>query len=399
MGSDVKLLVLSFYYPPDLSAGSFRVGALVNALKASGNADLRIDVVTTTPNRYRTFAQSAADDEDVANLRVRRIQLPAHKSDMLGQSRAFLHFATAALRCTRRERYDLVFATSSRLMTASLGAWIARRAGAPLYLDVRDIFADTMGDVLPGIRGRIVAGIFSKVEAWTMRQACRINLVSRGFEEYFARRYPDRRLRFFSNGIDEEFLQPLPTTASSRADCRSVVLYAGNIGEGQGLHHIVPGLARALSSSARFVIIGDGGRRKQLEEAVAGLHNVELRPPVSRQDLLKAYAEADVLFLHLGDYAAFHKVLPSKIFEYAAMGKPILAGVSGFAARFIRDEVSNAAVFPPCQVAEAVEAFKSLRLVEQQRADFVEKYARRNIMREMAGDVMEAMRAQVTCSG
>ena len=46
------------------------------------------------------------------------------------------------------ERYDLIFATSSRLMTAALAAWVSRRSGAPLYLDIRDLFVDTMNDVL-----------------------------------------------------------------------------------------------------------------------------------------------------------------------------------------------------------------------------------------------------------
>jgi hypothetical protein len=46
--------------------------------------------------------------------------------------------------------YDLVLATSSRLMTAALGALIARRKRARLYLDIRDIFVDTIGDVSPG---------------------------------------------------------------------------------------------------------------------------------------------------------------------------------------------------------------------------------------------------------
>ena len=64
-----------------------------------------------------------------------------------------------------------------------------------------------------------------------------------------------------------------------------------------------------------------------------------------------------MLFLHLGAHAAFEKVLPSKLFEYAALGKPVLAGVAGFAARFVREEISNAAVFPPCDVAGAVRAF------------------------------------------
>ena len=39
--------------------------------------------------------------------------------------------------------------------------------------------------------------------------------------------------------------------------------------------------------------------------------------PVSRDELRIFYDQSDFLFLHLNDYQAFRKVLPSKIFELA----------------------------------------------------------------------------------
>ena len=174
------------------------------------------------------------------------------------------------------------------------------------------------------------------------------------------------------------------------------MLYAGNIGEGQGLHEILPGLALALRSRARFLVIGDGGRRAALEVALAaaGASNVEMLAPMPRAQLLEAYRAADVLFLHLGSHAALEKVLPSKLFEYAALGKPVLAGVAGYAARFVREEISNATVFSPCDVQQAVLAFDSLEIRDCPRPAFVAKFARSNIAREMADDVLAVIRGR-----
>jgi hypothetical protein len=107
-------------------------------------------------------------------------------------------------------------------------------------------------------------------------------------------------------------------------------------------------------------VIGDGGRYKQLKLALEQQRctNVELVPPMNRARLIEAYLKADILFLHLNAFPAFEKVLPSKIFEYAVLGKPILAGVAGYPAWFIQNEVDNARVFEPCNVAEAVLAFE-----------------------------------------
>jgi len=388
----VRLLVLTFYFPPDLSAGSFRADSLVRALRECAPGEAEIDVLTTMPNRYASYSEAAEPNESIAGVNVVRCRLPRHRSDILGQSKAFLSYARQVRRYCAGKDYDLVFATSSRLMTAALGASLARATRAPLYLDIRDIFVDTVGDVFPRPIALVLKPILAALESYTMRTAANINLVSRGFEGYFVQRYPRARYSWHTNGIDEEFLLDVGSTGHARPASEVIELvYAGNMGAGQGLHEIVPGLARALGARAKLILVGDGGRRAQLGRACAGLSNVDIRPPVSRQELLEIYREADVLFLHLGRFAAFQKVLPSKIFEYAALGKPILAGVSGYPAKFLEEEVENCAVFDPGDVAGAIAALGELRLETRPRLAFVNKFRRSNISQSMAREICSLM--------
>jgi glycosyltransferase involved in cell wall biosynthesis len=391
----LRLLILSFYYTPDLSAGSFRTAALIKALRERAPPGTRIELVTTLPNRYGSFSADAPRTESSAELEIRRIALPAHHSDMRGQSRAFVAYARGALAAVAGRDYDLVFATSSRLMTAALGAWVARRKRAWLYLDIRDIFVDTIAQVLPALAAPLARALLAPLESWTIRHADRVNLVSPGFEPYFRRRYGERSFAAFTNGIDEEFLAACPEPQRSHQAGPATVVYAGNIGDGQGLHQILPQLAVALRGRARFVVIGDGGRRPALSEALAraGVDNVEWRAPLPRGELIRAYREADVLLLHLGRQEAFERVLPSKVFEYAALGKPVLAGVAGYAARFIREQIDNSAVFPPCNALAAVNAFESLRLTDSPRPAFVAQYRRARIAAAMADDVLALARS------
>jgi len=387
----LRLLFLSFYYPPDLSAGSFRSVALVRALLDRLPAHAHIDLITTLPNRYSTFTSAAPALEEHPRLTVHRVALPAHKSGMVDQSKAFLAYARGAMALCKGKRYDLVYATSSRLMTASLGALLARRLKAPLYLDIRDIFVDTMKDVLPGKLAWASKPFLSALERWTLGTARRVNLVSPGFLPYFQARYPGRDWSLFSNGIDDEFLAAAPPDAEQPAGERVLdVVYAGNMGEGQGLHAILPGLAREFRGRLHFRLVGDGGRRAQLEQALAdaGCDNVTLLDPVNREELIGLYQSADVLFLHLNDYPAFKKVLPSKLFEYAALGKPVWAGVGGYAARFVEEHIDNAAVFAPCDLDAAVRAFETLVPVTRPRPEFVARFRRDAIMADMAEDLL-----------
>jgi glycosyltransferase involved in cell wall biosynthesis len=386
MIATVRILLLSFYFRPDLSAGSFRATALVDAL-LKAHPRVEIDVVTTLPNRYSAFSPDAQEVERQGRVQINRIALPSHKSGMVDQALAFLRFAAGARGLARRQRYDLVFATSSRLMTAALGAHIARQVKAPLYLDIRDIFSDTIGDVLPRV-APLVRPAFEWLERRSIAAATSVNLVSEGFREHFASRDPGTRLTVFTNGIDEEFLDlALP---APKAGEPFVILYAGNIGEGQGLHRIVPNLARRLAGRAVLRVVGGGGRLANLEQALAaaGVENVELAPPMGRNDLMREYERADILLLHLNDYPAFRKVLPSKLFEYAATGRPILAGIAGHSAEFAQVNIDNCAVFPPCDDAAAVEALAQLAIVSTDRAAFKDRFSRHLIMGRMAADIL-----------
>jgi glycosyltransferase involved in cell wall biosynthesis len=387
----LRILILSFYYPPDLSACSFRSAALVRALLERLPETVHLEVITTLPNRYDSFTDHALELEELPRLTIHRIRLSAHGSGMRAQAGAFVTYARSTLARVERCRYDLVYGTSSRLMTAALSARVARRKRLPLYLDIRDIFADTIKDVLPAAAARLAQPLFSRVERRTITRADAVNLVSRGFEHYFSSRYPRQRFSFFSNGIDDEFVSAAaaPESVPRRAGGPLTVLYAGNIGEGQGLHAILPELAGRLEGRATFRVIGDGGRKRLLEAelARAGCTNVEVLAPMRRAQLIDAYRHADVLFLHLNDYPAFRKVLPSKVFEYAASGKPVWAGVAGYAAKFVEAEIENAAVFPPCDADLAVAALAGLRLEVVRRTAFVARYARTRIMSEMAADI------------
>ena len=390
----MKLLILSFYYHPDLSAGSFRTSALVKALLEQLPADAQIELITTLPNRYSSFTNDAPEYEVHPRLTVHRVALPAHQSGMIDQSKAFLSYARGVLKIVKGKQYDLVYATSSRLMTAALGAFAARRLRAPLYLDIRDIFVDTIKDVLPRKVTLFLKPVFAFLESWAIRSANKVNLVSAGFLPYFISRYPLQQFSLFTNGIDEEFIQALPEEDVGSGEGVLDVVYAGNMGEGQGLHTIIPPLAKHFEGRLRFRLIGDGGRRKQLADSLAavGCSNVELLEPVSRDTLIDEYKAADVLFLHLNDHDAFRKVLPSKLFEYAALGKPIWAGLAGYASEFVSTNISNATIFSPCCTEEAVKSFEQLQLRTVVRADFVENFSRVNIMKDMAMDVMASVR-------
>jgi glycosyltransferase involved in cell wall biosynthesis len=390
-----KILYLSFLFEPDLSACSFRNSSLSKELSTQLNKDeYQIDLYTSMPNRYNSFVMVAPVFEKHGNLIINRIKIPQHNSGFLDQILSYRKYFFKVLNATRHNQYDLVFVSSGRLFSTYLGYLIAKRNNSKLYLDIRDIFVDTICDVVKsGLIKLFLVPILKNIEDKVFNYATHINLISGGFAEYF-KKYKRPNYSYFTNGIDDEFvnifLENKVHNNKSLSD-KHKIIYAGNFGEGQGLHKIIPQAASLLSDKYEFILYGDGGAKSLLMQEIDRLNitNVKVKTPITRNELLSEYLNADILFVHLNDYDAFKKVLPSKLFELAVFNKPIIAGVSGYAKEFIQNEILGSFVFFPCDVNQMVKAVESLNLLENiNRSNFVLKFKRSLINEQMSKSIV-----------
>jgi glycosyltransferase involved in cell wall biosynthesis len=396
----VKILYLTFYYEPDLGPGAFRNTATVDELAGQLPRNSQIQVITTKPNRYESFRPISSDYEGRSNGRclvtIERIRIPKNGSGYLSQIWPFIVYGWVTYRLTKNQEYDLVVASSSRLATAFLGAFIARRSHTPLFLDIRDIFREV---TLEKLRNSVVKAILNPVlrvvERYTFDYASHINLVSEGFRSYF-KSYPRATYSYLTNGIDDVFLT-IPPSKSCQTPTVQTLLYAGNIGEGQGLHKIIPQAARLLGANYRFIVFGGGGARQKLEKAIRieKVTNVDLYNPVTQAELLVEYQKADYLFVHLDDLEAFRRVLPSKIFELGATDKPIVAGVAGYAASFVREQLENSILFKPGDVVDLVRQLHETPYRTQARVGFRERFQRKTISQDLAQQILKTLNKSI----
>jgi len=87
--------------------------------------------------------------------------------------------------------------------------------------------------------------------------------------------------------------------------------------------------------------------------------------------------------LHLDDQAPFKKVLPSKIFEYGAMNKKIVAGVKGYSREFIETYLTDAIVFDPFAFEEAVQKILQDEGETRLNKSFIKKFERAKLMEKL----------------
>ena len=121
--------------------------------------------------------------------------------------------------------------------------------------------------------------------------------------------------------------------------------------------------------------------------------NVELTDPINRKEVVEEYKNADILFIHLNDLPIFQKVLPSKVFELAAVEKPILAGVNGYAREFLNNKVDGVFLFDPGDVEGLINQIQRIEQIEElnlsiDNGDFFKQYSRQQINKQLASSIL-----------
>ena len=121
---------------------------------------------------------------------------------------------------------------------------------------------------------------------------------------------------------------------------KKILLYAGNLGVGQGIEHLLLDFSKYLPNDWVFRIIGSGKQYDVINEMITknNLSNIYLSSPVGEDKLVKWYFQASAFLIHLNDFDCLQYVIPSKSFELGLYNKPIIVGAKGYAAEFLKEK-------------------------------------------------------------
>ncbi len=391
----MRILFLSFYFEPDHGPASIRNTLIAKALAKHESVD-KIDVITTFPNRWTTPLKQKKSLEKTDKLSVYRIDVGSYKYGLKGELMKFWNYQRAAVKTAKNNSYDLVYASSSKLGTAALGAYISDRKRSFYYLDIRDLFIDTIRDYFPGKIFKPFIFILSKIYRYSIIRADKINVLSNAFTAEIAQINPNAKISAIPYGVDTQFYDRsaempdglIENSTKKNPACKKIV-YAGNIGFAQSLEIIIPKISGILPSGWELDIYGNGPAKDKLYRESSRLKNINLYDTVNRDDIPDIYNKADVLFLHLNDKSAFEKSLPSKLFEYCCMGKPILAGYKGLLPNFVAEnEIEGIFMFEPNNKESFLETFYQIRQNYYDRRKFIDMWKREDQIKLMVNDII-----------
>jgi glycosyltransferase involved in cell wall biosynthesis len=392
----MKILIVTFWFPPANVIGAIRVGKLARYLDRRGH-DLRVltpdlaiedrsmpleipaERVIYTQYRGRSnwlyqTARRLIRGASSATARVSggrgAVSDGARRGSLSGALRrhylALIHFPdmrvgwikTAILagsRLIERWRPDIIFASAPPHTGLVVASRLGRRFGIPWVADLRDLWVDNPYYSEPGWRKPVDAFL----EHRTLKGAARLVTVSPVWAEQLRKRHGKPVEVVYNGYAMEDF--PASRVQQSR-DKGLTIRYMGSIYPGFRDPSAVFAAIRLLPDSLRNRVIVeffcDAGDTVLAAAAAAGVTGaVIVRPLVPYQRALELQMQADVLLLLQSTERRDEGNIPAKLFEYFYSRRPILfiGYEHGVAARLVRERGAGLVSNRPQEICQQLE--------------------------------------------
>jgi glycosyltransferase involved in cell wall biosynthesis len=401
----LRIVLLSQYFPPEVGATQSRMQAFADYLAARGH---KVTVVAEFPNhplgvipdRYR--GHYVVEDRSNA-YRVVRVWVKTSPVKNQQTRIAFYssYMALAAAVGPALGRTDVVLATSPPLFTGVAGLAIARMNGAPLVLDVRDLWP-AAADALEQMSRGWMSSAAETLEQTLYRRAAAVIAVTRPFCDHIdAIRGKPPRTELIPNGTLDLFFANGDGSSRSLPGLPQdgfVVTFAGTHGIAQALPSVVDAAA-LLDGTAHFAFVGEGPLKEQVvaKSEALGLGNVSFHPQVPMEQMPPLLAASDALLVPLSAHPVFADFVPSKMIDFMAAGKPVLLSAAGESARLLERSGAGVAVKPedPEALAEAVRWLRAHPEAAESFGEHGRAFARKRL-RSVQAERLEQVLLDVT---
>ncbi len=230
----------------------------------------------------------------------------------------------------------------------------------PFVVWVQDLYG--LGVAETGQGSQTAARAIGRMEAWLLRSADAVVVIHQRFADRIHRDFgvPIKRIVVIRNWTH---LPPMPAVDVDATRQKFgwprdevVVVHSGNMGVKQGLQHVVQAgrLSALRDARVRFVLIGDGSHREELER-LAGEQpaSVQFMAPLDDGDFPAALQAADVLLVNELPGVS-EMAVPSKLTSYFAASRPVIAAtdLAGITADEVR--AAGAGIVVPAGEPEAL---------------------------------------------
>ena len=356
----MKILYVSQYFPPEMGAPAARVSELARHWVQAGH---QVTVLTGFPNHptgvvppeYRAKMRHLVYREQIDGIDVVRtwlLPMPNRKPHerMLNYSSFCL---SSSFTGTFLSRPDLIIATSPQLLVGQTGWWLSRFKRVPFVLEIRDLWPESLSAVGVGNETSLLNRGLGALADFLYRACQHVVVVTPAFryELMEKRKVRPEKISVVENGVETDVFSPsgkaIEIKAALRLQGKFVISYIGTLGLAHDVTTTLQAAARLRDKlpDVLFQFIGEGADKARMVSLAKEwrLGNVRFLPEQPRETIPDLIRASDVCLVTLKKADVFKTVIPTKMLEFMACGRPIVSSVDGQARQIF--EAAHAGIF------------------------------------------------------
>jgi len=397
----MNVLIIAQYFPPDLGGSATRAYNVAKGLVLNG---CNVTVISAFPHyphgnipseyRWKPFKV-----EWMGRIKViRTFILPLESRGFAKRVLLFLTFIISSLFVLPFiGEVDVIWVANPDVVAIISGLVYGRIKRRPVVSNVDDLAIEDLYDLGLVRRGSLVSKLieiiarfcYNNVEALTPISPAYVNVLS---EKYWVKR---EKIHVVYGGVDLNVFRPKVLSHRFLDGGGFTVLYSGAFSVAYDFDQVLRAakILELKRSDVRFVLQGKGELAGYIKRRIGelGLRNVLLIDKLlSREEVAELLNEADVLIQPLGDYGKPHMGVSTKLYEYQAVGKPIICCSSGMPGVYVSKTRSGIVIKPGDYeaLAEAVLYLKSNPKIARQMGENGKEYVERHVSMEKIGQRM-----------
>jgi glycosyltransferase involved in cell wall biosynthesis len=336
----MKILFLTDNFPPEVNAPASRTYEHCSEWIKQG---AEVTVITCFPNFpqgkvYNGYKNRWKKVEELDGIKVIRVwSYISSNEGFIKRTLDYISYSMTSFFAGLWENTDVIIATSPQFFTALAGRTLAFWKQKPWIMEVRDLWPESIKTV--GVmKDNIFIRYFEREEKWCYRRASKVVVVTDSFKNTIIQKgIPGHKIEVVKNGVNLDLYHPKQKNSALLKELglegKHVLGYIGTHGMAHKLDFIIDCAKKIQLThpSFHFLLIGNGAEKNKLLHKVKSenIENVTMLDSVPKNEVENYLSILDAAIINLKKSDLFKTVIPSKIFETAAMQIPILIGVDG----------------------------------------------------------------------
>ncbi|RUM68703.1 MAG: hypothetical protein DSZ05_00645 [Sulfurospirillum sp.] len=365
-----RINFLTGNFIPENCAGTNRILALVKELEKK----YQINVICISEK-----GKKPDDFQFSENIKVYYIHQKMYDGEKF-YTRAINELYYAMLLAAKSTKFpsDIIIATSPQMFIIPTVAFLSGKK----VIDIRDLVWEYIDP--KSLYTKLVKSVITQLMKRTIKRFDYITVTNNHEYEWISKNIHGARLEKITNGIEEKNFMELNRLEPGEVDPFTLT-YIGNVGIAQYINVLVD-LAKRMPD-IQINIIGEGSKYQELKRYARSnqINNITFYGKVKREKIIEFYKKTSVLFAQLD--AKFKAAMPSKLYEYASTGLPIIYAGLGEARNFVK-QLENCTTINPDDVKALEVAVKKYREEPIKISEKNKQFVYENFIREKQSQKM-----------